>query len=739
MKEDAATHSDGLVRLSAVALSFTAYGLLDGIFAALSDGSLDAVAALSTSLVTVGLWVVLACACWLGLSLAILGPGASSLERALVKLRDSVATFEAEADPTRDRERLATLLGWVTGLALWFLLGAAALAYLIATRHGPWLISIASLTAHLLLVPAATLAGASSRRLCLSLMEALAKREPFSELLRFKTLLRVLKTGWVLATGLAVAVMLAAELTSMDNAALRLFHAVDGTAFLLPLLALGSLPFAHRRLRGPQGLISSAMILVFGLAVGFLGLQVESARIAVATNAPTSKYMLQRLQKMSDGDGDGVAAAPFGADCGPDDPTIKPFAPDPPGDGIDQDCDGSDGIAVALDSPGTRLPDATPLERKGEKPNLVLITIDALRADHLGAYGYNRPVSPVFDTYAARGVLFNEAFSQDSGTGPSLWSLMVGKTPFQVKLERAERFPPRYADTETTLATRLKGAGYQTAAVLCGQVFGTPWWNLKDGFDTFSELCGAQDKHQAAKVTREALKTWRDLSAKGPTSMWVHYYDPHSPYYNSPIADFGSETVDRYDEEIAFTDKHLAPLLEALTIPGARPTYIVITADHGEGFGEHGADPHARTLYREVTRVPLLFLGPDLKPRTVQESVGVHDIAPTWLDLAGLPIPEEMTARSLGRVLLGEPAPSQRLVFQENSYSRPRRDAKGVIRGPYHFILDVTNGASELYDMEADPLEKNNLVGRGLPAEHELRSAIRAFLPSTHVPAQLSK
>jgi uncharacterized sulfatase len=117
----------------------------------------------------------------------------------------------------------------------------------------------------------------------------------------------------------------------------------------------------------------------------------------------------------------------------------------------------------------------------------------------------------------------------------------------------------------------------------------------------------------------------------------------------------------------------------------------------------------------------------------------VHDIAPTWLDLAGLPIPEEMTARSLGRVLLGEPAPSQRLVFQENSYSRPRRDAKGVIRGPYHFILDVTNGASELYDMEADPLEKNNLVGRGLPAEHELRSAIRAFLPSTHVPAQLSK
>ena len=373
------------------------------------------------------------------------------------------------------------------------------------------------------------------------------------------------------------------------------------------------------------------------------------------------------------------------------------------------------------------------------QPNLVLITIDALRADHLGAYGYQRPVSPVFDSYAERGVLFLEAFSQDSGTGPSLWSLMVGKTPFQVKLERPERFPPRLAKTETTLATRLKRSGYQTAAVLCGQVFGTPWWNLKDGFDTFNELCGAKDKHQASRVTREALKTWRELTAKGPTSMWVHYYDPHSPYYNSPLVDFGSETIDRYDEEIALTDKHLGPLLEALTAPGDRPTYVVITADHGEGFGEHGADPHARTLYREVTRVPLLFLGPDVEPRRVQESVGMHDIAPTWLDLAGQPIPEEMTARSQGRVLFGEPAPAQRLVFQENSYSRPRRDAKAVIRGPYHFILDVTNGSSELYNMETDPEEKQNLAGTGLEAERELRAAILDFLPTTHVPPNLSK
>lgn len=727
------------MRLGAVAISFAVFGALDGLFAAMNGVTLGAGATVSTILVTTGLWALLGSLCWLGLTLAVLGPGPGAIRSGWTALCEAITSAEDEEDPGTDRERLATLLGWAIGLATWLALGAAVLAHLIANRHGPWLISLASLAAHVLLVPLGALGGASARRLSSGAMERLASREPLSDLLRFRVLWRVLRTGGRLLLVLTCALILIAELSSWDNSLTRLFRAVDGTAFLLPLFAVAALPFTHGRIRGPQGSLASVVVLAAGLGLGFLGLHSDAARTTVATSAPTSKYMLQRLQKLWDTDGDGVASPPFGADCGPDDPSIKPFAPDPPGDGIDQDCDGLDGPSTDPAASGHLLPAAVPLERQGNKPNLVLITIDALRADHLGAYGYQRPVSPVFDAYAERGVLFKEAFSQDSGTGPSLWSLMVGKTPFQVQLERPERFPPRYGPSETTLATRLSQAGYQTAAVLCGQVFGTSWWNLKDGFDTFNEICGAKDKHSAPRVTQEALRTWRELSARGPTSMWVHYYDPHGPYYNSPIADFGSETIDRYDEEIAFTDKHLGPLLDALTTPGDRPTYVVITADHGEGFGEHGSDPHARTLYREVTRVPLLFLGPDLKPTRIEESVGMHDIAPTWLDLAGLPIPEEMSARSLGRVLLGEPAPAARLVFQENSYSRPRRDAKAVIRGSHHFILDVTNGAMELYDMKLDPQERNNLIGQGLAEEHELESAIRAFLPSTHVPPELSK
>ena len=694
---------------------------------------------LSMFMITAGFWLGLAALTWAGLRLTSRMVGDEELAALSERLRAWWSRLNEEEDASRDRTRLATMTGWVVGLGSWLLLGAAALAYLIANRNGPWLISFASLVVHLLLTVPAALTGLTARRAALKLLDGLASREPYPDLLRLRRLLAAIRFAGIGAVVVSFTVMILSEFLSLDHAFLRLFRAVDGSAFLLPLVAVAALPLAHRWVRAGRDGVAWFVMLALAFSLPLIGLQAEAARVDVATSAPTSKYILKRLQSLADSDGDGVASPPFGADCGPDDPTIKPFAPDPPGDGIDQDCDGVDGALANETFTLKPLAPAVPLDRPKSKPNLVLITIDALRADHLGAYGYQRPVSPVFDAYAERGVLFEEAFSQDSGTGPSLWSLMVGKTPFQVKLDRPERFPPRYADSETTLATRLKSAGYQTAAVLCGQVFGTPWWNLRDGFESFKEICGSQDKHQAASVTREALKTWEELSERGPTSMWVHYYDPHGPYYNSPLVDFGTTTLDRYDEEIALTDKHLGPLLEALTTPGKRPTYVVITADHGEGFGEHGSDPHARTLYRDVTRVPLLFLGPDLKARRVPEAVGMHDIAPTWLDLAGLKIPDDMTARSQGRVLFGAPAPAERLVFQENSYSRPRRDAKGVIRGRYHYILDITNGSSELYDMSEDPAERNNLVGTGLKVELELSAAIRDFIPSTHVPANLSK
>jgi arylsulfatase A-like enzyme len=716
------------VHLLPVCAAWTAVGLLDGLVGALVAGGLGAIDVLATCLTSAGLWLILGVLVWAALSAIPLLVGRSTLRRWISAWRSAWRAAMDEGEGSRDRERMATIAGWIAGVLVWLGLGAAALAYLIATRHGPWLIALTSLILHVALVPLGVVAGAAARRLVASSLGAVSKREPYGELLRAR---RVVTLMTILAS---VGGLLGV------SAFWSLFIATDALAFLLPLVALALTPFAHKHAPNRGGFIAMIVVLAVATTAVCLGLQSRSARSAVARHAPTSKYLMNRLQALADGDGDGAPRPPFGDDCAPDDPTIHPFALDIPGDGIDQDCDGVDATKASADaSTFTPLERPAPLDPRAVKPHLVLVTIDALRADHLGAYGYARPTSPTFDRYAAQGVLFEEAFAQDSGTGPSLWSLMVGKTPFQVELERADRFPPRYGPSETTFATRLQNSGYKTAAVLCGQVFATPWWNLKDGFERFEEVCGAKDRHQAPRVTARAVKTWKELSTQGPVALWVHYYDPHAPYYNNPRVDFGTTAIDRYDEEIAFTDQHLRPLLDALTTPGDRPTYVAITADHGEAFGEHGPDPHARTLYREVTRVPLLFLGPDVAKGKVAEPVAVHDIAATFLDLAGIAIPEEMTARSLGRVLFGEPAPAARIVYQENSYSRPRRDAKAVIRGAYHFILDLTNGTRELYDMEKDPREMNNLAGQELPVEAELEAALRAFLPTTRVPSNLSK
>jgi len=316
---------------------------------------------------------------------------------------------------------------------------------------------------------------------------------------------------------------------------------------------------------------------------------------------------------------------------------------------------------------------------------------------------------------------------------------MAGKTPFQTRVDNSGRFPPNFLPSEVTLPRRLADAGYHTVALLCGRVFATGHWNLKQGFATYREVCGRTQSKQAEGVTAVALEALRAARAAGePFFLWVHYYDPHEPYHDHPELDFGVGKRAHYDEEIAYTDAHLGPLLEALTAPGNRRTYVALTADHGENFGEHGRAPHARTLYYEVTHVPLLIWGTDMKPRRVPEPVAMNDIHPTFLELAHLPF-EHSTMGSQVATLWGHPADPNRLVFQENSFARPRRHVKGVVGLNHHMLMDLTSQTVELYDLRTDTREADNLYGSGLPVEATLESALRAFIPTTSVPDNLAK
>ncbi len=617
------------------------------------------------------------------------------------------------------RQCLALGVGAVT-----FLAGSVAtFSHLITHRHGAILIAVTGVCAQaVLLVFCVGLASALTR-----FLGSLERRLPEPKRLSLRPL-RALAVLLVLLLGMA---------SVLSVRSWSLVQAVDGLSWLLlgAFLLLGPIAlFVFRRAR-PRAF---HRWLLPWLLPGSLGLLYAAAQLPEArwfiTQSQTAKYFYALLLSASDVDRDASPSFPFAQDCAPFDGERHPLAIEVPGNQIDENCDDSDEI-VALSSARSAPTNLPP----GDRPNLVLITFDATRADHMGFMGYSRKTTPHLDELAERSVIFERAFSQDSGTGPSLWSLMAGKTPFQVKLQEAHRFPPVIDQDEQLLAEILRDAGYRTQAVLCGDVFDARHWNLRRGFQSYRNVCGRRQAHLAPIVTRAAKRALSRLSKREPFFLWVHYYDPHGPYTDHPSIGFGDHPMDNYDEELRYTDEHLGELLAAIrALSDKRPLYLAMSADHGEAFGEHGAAPHARNLYYEVTHVPLLIAGPRVQARRIAAPVAVNDLYPTFLHLARVEVPTPCTMTSQAGVLFGD-APRRGVIFQENSYSRPRRHTKGAIIARYQLIKDLTTGLDELYNYEDDPRETRNLIGTGLAAEAQLRSALQSFLPSTHVPENLSR
>ncbi len=448
------------------------------------------------------------------------------------------------------------------------------------------------------------------------------------------------------------------------------------------LLAVGLALARAGRLGQRRGAVIAAL-LVGGLAAsGSLAVgHAPEARAVVVEQGLASRAVLRSLLALGDGDGDGYAGERFGgSDCDDSNPARSPIAIDVAGNGVDENCTGADAPLVVA-TPAAHAPRPVPTAR----PTIVLVSIDALRADHLGAWGYRRATSPHLDAFAARATRYAWAVTPSPSTRHAVPALLSGRLPSRT--DRAAR-PP-------ALAEALQAAGYTTAAILCCDHVVAP--DVLRGFATVDGAAEASRLTSPGQANAAAViaTATRWLSARPPASpafLWIHLYDPHFPYVTPPDdAGFGDRDVDRYDAEIRSTDRALAALFAA--VDPAR-TIVVVASDHGDEFGEHGLRFHARSLYNQVIRVPLVIAAPGLAPGVVEIPVSLVDVMPTLLELAGVPAVAGLSGRSLRdplpRPILLELPPDRTIT----------RDLVGVIHAGRKVIWDREANAWSAFTLD---------------------------------------
>ena len=362
---------------------------------------------------------------------------------------------------------------------------------------------------------------------------------------------------------------------------------------------------------------------------------------------------------------------------------------------------------------------AAPIARAGagEKTPLgdvFLITIDTLRSDHVGCYGYQWIQTPTIDQLAKQGIRFAQAFTPSPITNTSHASILTGLLPSSHGV--SDFGVPLTAD-HSTLAELLEKRGYQTAAFIGSIILDSKTLapGLDRGFefyDNFPEK--TETKSRWGRLERRGMdvvqraETWLDGHRTGPHFVWVHLYDPHDPY--EPPPPYSEKYKDHlYDGEIAFADSALGRFLNYLKeqhwYEGA---LIIVVGDHGEGLGEHGEDTHGIFLYDSTTHVPLIVKLPNEQEagKVVEEQARTTDILPTILELLGIPAPESLDGTSLKSALLGTEAPS-RTVLGETDY--PLRfgwaPLRSVRKDAFKFIEAPR---PELYDLRSDPGEIRN-------------------------------
>jgi len=335
--------------------------------------------------------------------------------------------------------------------------------------------------------------------------------------------------------------------------------------------------------------------------------------------------------------------------------------------------------------------------------DLLVVTIDALRADHVGAYGYGRKTTPGIDALAAEGALFEHAYTPTPHTSYAVASLMTGKYMRPVLALEAASGGGRRPDE--TWAGLLRTYGFRTAALYPPAIWAVDGARFSALVERKLDFEYQKEEFAAPDLRAKQVEEWLGAVPKDkPLFLWVHLFEPHEPYVAHAEHPFGDAEIDRYDSEIAAADAGLARIVKSFraTRPGA---IVIVSADHGEAFGEHGARYHGTTVYEEQVRVPLVISAPGLVAhRRIERPVQLVDLLPTVLSAYAVPKPPRVRGLDLGG-LLAKTAPEagEGIAFSEVE------DMAMLARGPLRLVCNRRTSTCPLYDVVKDPLELSAL------------------------------